>query len=370
MNKNNEDRVTECRAFLSFSDYAEDENKIYFANTNYNAMTIVNKTSWEVEAQIPFDGVERTGQNIHLQCIKVRNKICFLPAQAKYVHIFDTESGKQQICKFIKEPEANPESWSYFLYDNQVYLLPCQGALGLWHWKVDKDVIERETWWNCISEGAVLKHGVMDEESFYTLEVDSDRVNITNIASKITECILLPDSHVIHIAYDCEEQNFWYIVNDSKDIVCWNNVDGVVDRYTVSYDDRGIIGYLNICCIAGKLFLISADGESLYLLDKDNKTLIKIYSIECIRGVFFSYEMMPYFKIRNNQLICMIKNAGEVVLVDLESLEITQYNLKFKLNADAQSCMKKILFDRKALLLEEKGVVDLHTLLEYCMKDQ
>lgn len=87
----NRDRQIEHRTFFSLSDYVEDDKKLYFANTNYNALVIVDKATWTVEQLIPFKEEERAAKNLHLHCVKKAGRICFLPAEAHCVHIYDIE---------------------------------------------------------------------------------------------------------------------------------------------------------------------------------------------------------------------------------------------------------------------------------------
>lgn len=53
----------------------EEDGKLLFVNTNYNALVIANKVTAKIEKLIPFEGVEPTAKNEHLRCVKKRNKI-------------------------------------------------------------------------------------------------------------------------------------------------------------------------------------------------------------------------------------------------------------------------------------------------------
>lgn len=369
MNSNNADRINEYRAFLSFSDFVEDDDRIYFANTNYNALTIVDRKTWAVETLLPFEGSARTDQNMHLHCVKVRNKICFLPAETSCVHIYDTESGTQQTCRFLEETDVPRRPWEYCVCDDQVYLLPGTACQGMWHWNVETDAIEREDWWKISAEGNVLQHGTMSEGAFYTLETDTDRLYVTDVGNKTIESFTLPDKKVSHIAYDCEEQNFWYVSQERQEIVCWNCVEGVVQRYETPYDEsyeKGIITYLRIYFTFGCLFLLSSGGDVLYSLDQCSGEFKKIHAVKCCRGNFFAEDMKPYFKETEYGLLCMLQNAGDIISIDRDTLRVEQLGEKFVLADRFGEVTYRILSDRNALLFEEKGVADLDMLIKYC----
>ena len=83
--------------------------------------------------------------------------------------------------------------------------------------------------------------------------------------------------------------------------------------------------------------------------------------------------MVPYFKRRGNKLIYMLQNAGEILVIDLETLEVRQEREVFH----ADSPMKeevyeqsyRVLMDRKALLYEEAETAGLDLLIRYCMEE-
>ncbi len=376
----NQDRFNEYRAFLSATDFVEDEKHIYFANANYNAVAVADKDTGIVVRHVPFAGAAAGIKNMHLQCVQSGNRICFLPAGVSCLHLYDMKSGAQRVYEFPEPAEteetlpAPQESWGSFAGDGRVYLLPCRGRQGLWSLTAEDDEPVREDWWDIASGDSVLKHGEMDRDHFYTLQADSDKLYITNVADRTVQGLSLPDEHVRHIAYD--GQNFWYTLNGASDIVCWNQEQGVVERYLVPYDIYyiyGIVTYSGICFAKGHLFLLSGDGRFLYVLDREAGELKTLCEVECARGAFSAEEMMPFFKRKDHSLLCMLQNAGEILTIDLKTLEVVQSSEAFGFDAaiedEVWKYLYKILFDRKALVFEEAGVADLGLLLQYCMED-
>ena len=76
-------------------------------------------------------------------------------------------------------------------------------------------------------------------------------------------------------------------------------------------------------------------------------------------------EEKPSFQCVDGKLVCLLRNAGEAVLIDLETLEARQYNVNFHMDKQAQEYMYEIAFERDALLFEEAGAADIKMLLRH-----
>lgn len=367
-NKNNRDRVNEYRTFISFVDFVEESDKVYFSNTNYNAMVIMDKLTGKVEQLIPFENVEYKARNVHLRCVKKQNKICFLPAGAQFVHIYDIENQLQYSCRFLSEEAENlsQETWDYFDAAGEVYLLPSHGEQGIWKWKVEEDSFERQDWWDIMCIHGALKHGSMDEECFYTLEKTIGRLWIVNVTKQNAECFDLPDRDIYCMTYG--GGNFWYSSSTSStgDIICWNSGQGVVDKYIVeSTVGRGWMQYLKSCYANDILFLLSWRDQTLYVLNRNEREVTPLYSFECTRGNFFGWEMEPRFFQLGDVLICMLKNAGEIIRIDLKSLDVWQESVNFYMTGKEKEYEYQILFAQRGVLLEESKEIKLDMLLRY-----
>lgn len=366
--KNNLQRENEYRTFISYYDYVEQGNKIYFANTNYNALAIVDKSAGKVEQLIPFEGVESTARNAHLRCVKKQNKICFLPAGAQFVHIYDIDTQMQYSCRFLsEESEAlSQDTWDYFDAAGEVYLLPPYGEQGIWKWEIEENAFVRIDWLDKLHFHGELVHGGIDEECFYTLEKTPGRLWIVNIRKQKAECFDLPDNEIYCITYG--GGNFWYSSSASRagDIICWNSESGMLDKYLVeSTVGRDWMQYLKSCYADDKLFLLSWRDQTLYMLNCNKREMIKLYSYECTRGNFFGWEMEPRFFRVGDELICMLKNAGEMIRVNLKNLDVRQENVNLFMAEEEKDYQYQILFKQEGVLLEESEEVKLNMLLRY-----
>lgn len=369
--KNNRDRITEYRVFYSMSDFAEDSEKIYFSNTNYNALMIVDKATWTVEKTIPFEDEKRAAQNLHLRCVKAAGKVCFLPAEAQHMHVYDIESGKQSVYRIAdpREETAVQGFWDYFAYDGKIYFLPGCAGQKLCMWDVGMNTGRTENWWNIPLEDAAVLHGSMDEERFFSFMQGFERLYVTDLSKKTVEEFRLPDEHIKYVTYD--GQDFWYVTTDTADIVCWNRERGEVDRYPIKGDvwwEKDLIPCIGIHCAGGHLFLLIYNmtvAYALCVLDREKREVKKIYSINCARGEFAGPELEPNFKRAGNDLLCLLKNAGETVHIVPNTWEVKQHIEDFRSGAQERNYTFDILLDKGALLYEEPGIADLDMLIRH-----
>lgn len=364
----NEARMIETRTFPNFTDFVIQEDKLYFSNNNFNGLAVMDRHDWTIEEIIPFEGEAITAMHLHLQCVERQGKICFLPGDSGCAHIYDMASHKQKKYMLVEGDNASWGFWTAHIFGNQVYLLPCRLKQGLWKWSAEDDTIEREGWWQIASEeNRLLRHGNINEESFYTLQIGSNQLSITNVLNKTVESFLLPDKHVADISYD--GQNFWYTIIQNSDVVCWNMASGSAKRFHVSaeaYYNMGYAYYSAIYCADGKVFLVSGSGEKIYILDEEKQELRCIHTMEFSKH-FYTREKAPHFKQVGKKLIYMPKSINELLVIDLESLDVKQYHETFNLSLCAKKYHNNVLLERHPILSEEKGTFDLDMLIQYCM---
>lgn len=367
---NNEAKIFQTRTFLNMTDFAVCGDKLYFSANNYNALAIIDRKYWTVEELISFEEAEETAKNLHLRCVESRGKICFLPVGAGYAHVYDTVRRGQKCYRLAEDATAPRESWNVHICGEQIYLLPCSPKQDLWKWNVEADAMEDEDWWHIPSqEDGSLQHGSMNQTCFYTLQVDSNWLSVTNVSDQTVENFELPDEQVVNISYD--GQNFWYTVKEDPDIVCWNTKQGIVKRYHLPadtfYGEIGSSHYLAVYCSGENVFLVPQSGEKLYVLDKEKQKLNCLCTIELSKQ-FWEKEKVPHFKEAENRLIYMPNNVDELLVIDLETLDVKQYHEAFRLTESAKTYRNHVLLERNPLLFEEGGRFDLDMLTEYCMR--
>lgn len=238
-------------------------------------------------------------------------------------------------------------------------MLPCRAEQGLWSIQDQVDTPIPERWWDIQDEHADLEHGRLDGNCFYTLATNSNRLYVTDVVKKEIKKYFLPDARVSHVTYD--GQNFWYIMNGSLDIVCWDRLQNLTDRYLISRDINYVyeaVQYLGICFAGKDLFVVSSDGRFLYTLERERRELKQIYQVTAYDQVGRTvYDPKPYFKCVENVLVCMYQSAGILLLIELNTLEVHQLDNEFCMDESIKmgrcDYICKILLDRSALLFEE-----------------
>ena len=68
----------------------------------------------------------------------------------------------------------------------------------------------------------------------------------------------------------------------------------------------------------------------------------------------------------------MLKNAGEMLIIDLKTLEVRQerevFHADFPIKEAIYEQSYRLLLERKALLFEENGTADVNLVIQFCME--
>ena len=205
----------------------------------------------------------------------------------------------------------------------------------------------------------------------------TNKLYISDMLSKAIEFFSLPDEQVLRITYD--GQDFWYLRSDYEEIVCWNPKQGIIDRYRINDNQRwkqenSIFGTIRraaeIRYEAGNLLLFSEKNQSVYVLDREKRTVAYICSIENEKGCFLVGEVESNFKRIGDKLLRLLKNSGDKIVIDLSTLNISRYDKDFDFDKKMRQYNNKIILERSALLYEKAGEVDLDMLIHWCMDEK
>lgn len=357
----NEEQWFQQRGFCHFTDFVEKDGKVYMANTNYNALMIVDKESGRLLESIPFKGVQPDMENMHYKCVMIQDKICFLPVGASGIHVYDIKTGEQKYFN-PQVGEKTLFTWELVCCDAFNYIVPDIAERGLWKWNVESNDFQWEDWWCLPKEGERLVSGQMGGDSFYTLCFNTNRFYVTKLSEKKTEEFILPDDHVLYASYD--GKNFWYVMCGCTDVVCWSRENGVVARIPMHRDmyvlGDNLASYSGVCCAEDKVFVISYMGECIYWLDQSCQELKLIHTRE--PG---TWDWNYFFKKVNNKLLIMLRKYNKIISIDLQTLEVIEYSVSLQIGIEEQWRQTEILLHRGTLLYEEQNV-GLKQVLHYC----
>lgn len=361
---NNADRYEENRRYLCFADFVVDEGKIYFSNRTFNALVIADKETGEVEQMVPFEGEPLNARELHLGCIKWNGKIVFLPQGKSAVHVYEMKSGKQRRYELAGEYESLKHvSWEGYLWQDKMYLLPPGGGFGVWSLDEQENLI-KESWWEVVAGGKYFVHGRMEESCFYTLEAGTNNLIITNLSDHTIEYYQLPDKKVFRITYD--NQFFWYINYNNKDIVKWSPQSGEVRRcsFPVWNDGHSTeVAYGSVYAKAGKVFLTSANRQHIFCLDSEIYALEEVMDVSKLLDCYQDVDKRPLFSQIDKSVVCTFWGVSGMVIIDPETLKAKWNQIRFKTGRLEKSYFQKVLLQSGFLLMEEKGNWSIE---EYC----
>ncbi len=371
LKKNNEERVAEYKAFVALSDFVDVDEKRYFINSNHSALLVKDQKEQAAPIQmIPLNRELQDPWGRHGVCVERQGKICVLPVASNAVHVYNTETGIEKAYQ-LEEPKGLPPAvWESFCCDGQIYLLPAHSSQSLWKWHVEEDTFEKIKWWSFSNRESQLRHGIIDENCFYTLHTYSNELYITDITKKTVKCVILPDDEIARIKYD--GANFWYVACGCTDIVCWNETQGIIKKHVLQdapYKTEGAKSpYLDIFYVKDQLFLVSQDGTQIFCFDIEHERLTKLYEMELIPQNCSIEDRLPYFKSIGNELIVSRQCLDEVIRVNLDTLEVMCCWTQQYCGYYTDEYMGSILLEKGALLYEDPELIDIRGLIKYLMR--
>lgn len=363
----NMDIYMENRLYLGAPSFVLDEKKIYFSNRSCNALVIVDRKTRNVESMVPFVGEALDAKALHFECHRLGNKIYFLPQGEKKLHVYDVESGEQTVYELEGEYEASQNvEWSFHMWQNKMYLLPCGGGMGLW--SLDPaGQMNRESWWEVPTGKNYFFHGNIDKQRFFSLRVGTNEFTVTDLEKRETQTYLLPDTGVCRMTFD--GQDFWYISWNQADIVRWNPKQGERKRYSFpGWDKYSLkdVPFSGIYAAGAKIFVVSGMREELLLLDKEESILKPIFQLPEIPDIYWQMEMTPVLTHMGDKLIWTFRSAGGAVVIDLTTMEGNMYLDVIPVNEKVRDCFDKVLFQKAPLIMESGDGWDLEKFLYHC----
>lgn len=360
------DRYSDEHIFLSGADFVTDEKKLYFSNRTCNALVIVDRETWAVESMVPFAKKELKAKELHVKCHRQGNKIYFLPQGDNMIHVYDMESGEQKTYELEGGfGTIQNIAWNYHIWQNKIYLLPCGGGIGLWSFDAEGQ-LNKEKWWEAPFDGNYFLHGSMDEQHFFSLEAKTRCLTITNLENSKTRTYRLPDKRVHRITYD--GQDFWYVSYDNADIVRWNPAQGESARYHfLMWDKCHPMGmpYVGIHAEGQDIFIVSGNGEGLFVLDKEKGELKKVFEMPDLSKIFRVAEKEPFFTRIGDKLLWTFQSVNAAVEIDLNTLEGKLCKDVITFNEKVQDYLNRVLIQNAPLFIEDSDW-NLENYLYYC----
>ena len=360
------DKYMENYIYFSCPGFVMDENKVYFSNTAFNALVIVDRKTGAVESMTPFIERDLKAKELHLKCCRLGNKIYFLPTGTGMIHVYNTETGEQEAYGLEGGygEDVRYAPWNFHIWRDEIYLLPSGGGMGLWKFGRDGQ-LSREEWWEAPFYDKYYWHGSMDDKSFFSLEVLRRNLTITNLERHETRSYELPDKRVFRIAYDGSD--FWYVGCDTADVVRWNPGKGETARYRLPMWEKCNWAGMPFSAIHAEekeIFLVSGDGKELFLLDKEKGNLAKVFEMSGLPSIYTTMNKESLFCRVENKLI-WLQGIGEAAEIDLQTLEGKMLQNVLPFDKKTKDYFDKVLFD-KAPIFAEGSDWTLEKFLDHC----
>lgn len=359
----NEARIDEYKAFINLTDFVDVGEKRYFVSPNTDGLLEANKGDMSDAKLIVFDRNGNDRDLTNYLCEERQGKICLLPMGKGQVHIYDAITGDKYSYTLAEGKESLLAYWKFFSSEGESYLLPSHNSQGLWRWDVENNTFQQETWWQLPEDGHHLRHGKIDDTSFYTLQAYSNRLYITDISNRTICEKELPDIDVIRIQYD--GRRFWYVKQECLDIICWDMESEEIVWHLDADRISNVKGneYSEIYWAIDKLFLVSGDGVNIYFVNEQCENIEPIYDLNLENLNYRKRDKVPLFKMKDELLIVTFRGVDEVILIDPVSLHIKRYSREAKVGKLDLTYCQKVLINGGALIYEDENILAIRDII-------
>lgn len=344
-------RYVENNLIFSTSDAVEVGEKIYFSNYNYNALIELDKHTLKPSQMVCFSGLNYKEKQIHGQILKMESRLIFVPRGNYPLHMYDLQSGKQEVLHIptgVKAALNRP--WYAHLCAGKIYLFPCYGNMGLW--SVCDKAANKENWWNIECTDKYFIHGQVSAEKVYSLEIYTNRMYVTNLITHEIESFELPDEQIYRLFYDGTD--YWYITRNRFDVVRWNTAVGLVKRYEFQAWDlchHTGLPYYGLGVDTQNIYLVSGDSTGLYKINKEIGNRELLVNLSDTFALPLGAE--PFFRAYKDNLYIFFDSASGVVQIDQDSSAVSCYTDCKESEMICKPYEDKMLLEIGTLLYEE-----------------
>lgn len=366
---NNSNRLLQSRCYICYTDYVICGEEKIWANTNYNAIYSQNICTGEVTLIDTFIGESRNAMNIHIKCVEVGGKICFLPVGNGVVHIYDSGTKLQKRIELGNWDEIPAKTWDYFYDGNDFYLVPCAGKQGLWRWSVTEDTFEQVDWWK-IEVSGELSYGKIDDKSFYIFVKETNVIYITDMMSKQIVIKRIPAKDITEVYYS---NGFWFQEEWSSNLFYWEGDTNKVsvlelpelDEYN---PERDRAYYQGVYFVGDKVILIPQMVDKVYIADIHEGSQNTVLEVDKNQKTFSIAERKPFFKRVDGCIEVMCLNMNMRLCIDVNNNIAKVSDEVIVCGKEVEEYQYKVALDRKALLANNDGVIDRQILCNYLME--
>lgn len=341
---------------LSFNAGAVCENILYFSDNTCNALMKLNLLDGQL-AYISNFPCEEDQLFIHKQCIKIKDKLYFVPNAGHNIHIYDLNSGDISNVRICRNCPTRLLFNGGILIDDELWIIPCD---------ISQEVI-------CLNISSMevkslfkfendLKNHVSDsKQAFWKFCLHEKNIYMalirTNIIVKfdIEKCkIEMVETEVDNIDSIYRTNNsFWICTIDGK-VYLWEEEENKCEKAILEGNRNDGGAYVIAESLTGDIYLIPHYGCQIMKKSKEcvvfkgnNEFYISNKELKIKRVNFESFD------IYKNKIILFPGFGSDIIIIDKCGINVVKAVLNEKDNIYMEKKSKGIRNEMKSNVLFE-----------------
>lgn len=220
--------------YLNFRGWAREDDKIYFANMEFNGLFEMSLRSFEVKhihtfLAVPLNRFFCVGQYI----MKYHDRLVFLMNEERQNKLccFDLKTREETEIDFPYISEPIMRDCSTFVHGNKGWIIPDHLSFGIYVIDLDTLHIEKdETLSELLKEYSVNKRlKGLDNKRFYFDDKVKNEIIIVNVDTRSKVSFKLPVQNVGGCIIN--EKVVWIIQTNTTDVYEWNIEENTLNKY-------------------------------------------------------------------------------------------------------------------------------------------
>lgn len=339
------------------------DDKIWFCATNYNAICTINIRNGKITLVATLKSELFDKKILSINLIKWNNKIIFIPMRAKYINFYDIKNGKIDLVeeRKIDHYSRGGSYYNAFIKDDFCYAIPVEESLIL---KINLksrciestiDIEEKccdkigESYRflsksNCYEYKNILYFAMSEKPYIIAINLMTDMVWFYKL--NLGQCGL---------AYMDGVGRYIYILTRNGEIILWDiEYSKICDRALLKLKMSEITRYYRSFFWNGYMYFFKYFASDEFIKMNHELGEYKVCNIRKEWEMDLTDEDSLIFLIMEEGKCYFYLEYYELIIVDLQSSDVTKINLQFndeKINQYVERCVEDEL--RKGILKGE-----------------
>lgn len=262
------------RNHLFFHDAVNVKNEIWFSAINTNGLYKMNEITKKIQFVCFFPDANIEGIFLHSKVFHYKDKLIFVPFQAKSISIFDLKTKEMVSIKIPDDLSYTDYSLFYTAIQdkNIIYMIPCRCEQMI-KFNVQNNEIElidvilndKNHKWNrefpFVVKGAYKRNNFIYFGSYISnfiekFDLESGQVVYYDISTDIGGI-----SHMV-----CVDHVFWLIGNNGK-VSQWNEEQGLINTISIEKEYTKGQAFFDVFLYENIIFLTGGMSQKIYMLN-------------------------------------------------------------------------------------------------------